>query len=78
MALYLVGRTDNVGWDEHDAVIVRAKNEEDARAMVLEFSDPNRRWSEDSLHGFTARNMNVTKITAAGARGVVLASFNAA
>lgn len=33
MNLYLVSRTDRVGYDEYDSMVVAAENEDDARLM---------------------------------------------
>ena len=39
MKLYLVTRTDEADWDEHDGFVVRAANEENALKLAHEFAD---------------------------------------
>jgi hypothetical protein len=66
MKLWLVSRTDDWDWDEHDAAIVRAESEEHALKVVADFGL--------SLGSLT---LKVEELPLAGKAGVVLASFNA-
>ena len=73
--LYLIERTDEVGYDEYDAVIVNAPDEPTALAKAVEFA-PERRFSRS----FKADGSNVRIreiIPSQEDLGVILASFNA-
>jgi len=63
--IYLVERKDDVGWDEYDAFVVRAKNEEEAITIC----------SEQAF--FNKDNTTVKEINSKGKSGVILGSFNA-
>lgn len=65
MKLYLVRRTDRIDYDEYDAIVVRAENEDRAVAEAV-------------CHvGMTRHNVEVTEVTPDGDAAVILASFNA-
>jgi hypothetical protein len=73
MNLYLVKRTDGIGYDEYDAMIVAARNENEARTV-----DPAE-WGWGC--GVDSATLEVQRIGTA-ARGtanrtVILSSFNA-
>lgn len=69
--LYLVKRTDEVTWDEHDAIVVRAKNADRAREMAFtgHYGGP--------YSGFTPDNIAIEEIAVKGDEETILASFNA-
>jgi hypothetical protein len=71
MNLYLVKRTDSIGWDEHDAIVVRAKDADRAREIAFtgHYDGP--------YSGFTPDNIEVTEVTPDGNEAVILASFHA-
>jgi hypothetical protein len=80
-ALWLVRRTDHVGWDEWDAVVVVASSADEARAI-----HPNgwelwdgERWIESACGWATPDTLAVERLGEAddGKPRVVLASFNA-
>jgi hypothetical protein len=60
MKIYLVERTDKVGWDEFDAFVVRADNEEDAIKQC---------------DYWFAQEPNVVEVTPDGPKGRILGSF---
>ena len=63
MKIYIVYRTDPVGYDEYDAAVVVAKNEDEARKLCP----------------FNADDREIVKVEIVNNKvaGVVLASFNA-
>jgi hypothetical protein len=67
--LYLVERTDVIGYDQHDAAVVRAASEADARELASSYTLGGPGWHDNS---FTAQ-----LVTEEGERDVVLASFRA-
>lgn len=69
MKLFLLSRTDNVGYDEYDAFLVRAKTEEEARQLA----NPKGSWSSWT----TPENITCEIISNRGVAGVIIASFNA-
>ena len=78
MKIYLIERTDRIGYDEYDSIIVIAKDEAEALEYQpsgdKEFSDYSDSWTN------TVDNIIVTLIgtaTRGSKSGVVLASFNA-
>ncbi|KAF4408632.1 hypothetical protein [Streptomyces lycii] len=74
MKLYLVERTDTVGWDETNAVVVRAASHLDALALLRERLD-----SGPWLHGIEpdGSNVQIKRIRESGERGVICHDFNA-
>jgi hypothetical protein len=62
--IYLVTRTDEIDWDEYDAFVVRAENEEDA-LLQCDYGYLNK------------GNTTVIEITQEGEKGRILGSFNA-
>jgi hypothetical protein len=74
--LYLVSRTDEVDYDEHDAIVVRAESKERAVALAThQETFDNVTWAKYS--GMRADNVKVTEVTTEGDEEVILASFNA-
>lgn len=87
MKLYMVSRTDRSDYDQYSDVVVRAKDAEAAKQIVLtsgEFWD----WDDEDgdysgcpkpcpMSGFTDHNITVEPLPVAGAPGVVLGSFHA-
>jgi hypothetical protein len=71
MKLFIAKRTESVGYDEHDSVVVRARTKNDARVLVMTgyFDGP--------YSGFRPGNFTLTELTADGPAGEVIASFNA-
>ena len=76
MALYLVTRTDTYDYDEYDALVVRAKDAEEARSIALTDYDQGSLFSA-KYQGFTPENTKVDAIPAGGESGVVCSSYNA-
>lgn len=71
MKIYVVERTDQVGWDEYDSFVVVAKDEEQALDIVLTSNydgGPPDCWIRDLV--------KVSEVDLSGA-GIVLGSFNA-
>ena len=83
MNIYVVSRTDDIGWDEWDAVVVCAKSEADARIIhpnswaesADEWSDARGWVADPSSEHLSVRLLGPS--TEGEERGVVLASFNA-
>lgn len=78
MNLYLIKRTDKIGWDEWDSIVVAAKTPKDA--IKIHPSGRVVGWNE-IFSGWTnnPKNVKVTLIGEAEQKepGVILASFNA-
>ena len=73
MLIWLVERTDNVGWDEYDAFIIMASSELKARQLANEGSaDEGHLWTDISI--VKANPIGQTEETV---ERVVLGSFNA-
>jgi hypothetical protein len=70
MKLWHINRTDDVGYDEYDAVIIRAATANDAVTMLFD----THRSAGFSRYG---PNYTVTELAAEGRPGHVLGSFNA-
>ena len=71
MKVYLVKRNDKIDWDEYDAFVVIARDEQDA--VHLSHAECGEYGGE-----FRSDNTSVTEITPSDAqRGIVLGSFNA-
>lgn len=66
MRLWLLKRTDQVGYDEYQGFVVRAETEEQARAVALEF---------DSVAEVCL--MSCTPIEVEGEAEVILESYHA-
>ena len=75
MNIYLVKRTDFVGYDEFDAVVVYAANEDEAKLINPNTYDDGHLtnpWSEHLVVTYIGHTDDIyTK------QGVILASFNA-
>jgi len=73
MRIYLIRRTDTVGYDEYDAHVVYARNPKEVREMAKTKAG---RYGEDSEVWDTAK---VTLVGAAPRRkpSIILSSFNA-
>lgn len=78
MNIYLVARTDHIGYAEFDAFVCVAETEEDAKKIHPYGVD---RWDSDSWVPFSDRaNLAVVFIGIAAANqteGIILTSFNA-
>lgn len=81
MKLWLITRTDHTDYDETNSLVIRAADEEAARAFALAL-DPE--WAhldpeEDDpvlLHpGLRADNIAITELTADGEPGVIVHDF---
>lgn len=84
MNLYLVSRTDDIGYDEYDAFVCAAESEEQARSMP-----PVKEWLTSELLNSNiiwewTNNLNNIKVEYIGKADekytkptVILASFNA-
>lgn len=76
MALYLITRTDtdNIQWDEVDAVVVRA--EDAANALALVTTRPGPPNFPRTYEGFMedGANLLVTEVPSRGPAGVILVS----
>jgi hypothetical protein len=71
--LWLISRTDSIGYDEYDAFVVAASNIKAARAFAAE-------GVKGAAGEFTVQNTTTQRIGAASAKvpaGIVLGSFNA-
>ena len=72
MKLYLVTRTDEADWDEHDGFVVRAANEENALKLAHEFAD---KYNSPKRYTFRSDNTKIVEITNEGPEEVILDSF---
>jgi serine protease inhibitor len=70
MKLWLLERTNEVGYDEYDAVVVRARSEVEARSIVQNARYYQGAWASDE-------NVKCTQLTAKGTAEIILGSFNA-
>ncbi|MFD8315918.1 hypothetical protein [Kitasatospora purpeofusca] len=81
MKLYRVERTDGAGYDEYDAVIVRAASEDAALAFVCDPRPDAPTWATPTSRysGFKSdrSNAGVCRVLVDGESGEILASFNA-
>jgi len=79
MRLYLIEiKNENYGYDEYDAMVVRAHNAAQARELAAKKVDGQR--TEPSHHGKQFRDPNQStcrQVKEEGMAVVVLASFNA-
>jgi len=80
MNLYLLGQTEQGGYDTYDAVVVAAKNEDEARKIRPDSND----WTEETyVHGSWASSPDkvivilIGKAVKGTEQGVILSSFNA-
>jgi hypothetical protein len=88
MAIYMVERTDEIGYDQYESVLVRAKSTKEAKDMVVKRSQ----WCETfhpehtesdfgsncgEFEGLTPTNTHVSKVEPTGESEVLLMSFNA-
>jgi hypothetical protein len=65
MRIYLVERnSDNVDWDEWDKVVVKAKNEKNAKEVASKFA-----------YGFDEQDVKVSEVHLDDIEEVVLGSF---
>ena len=74
MKLWILNRTDPVGWDEYDAFVVRAEDEAQARKIAYDESNPStfcNPWSFDQTL------VECRELVVDGEAGVILGSFNA-
>ena len=68
MNIYVVSRTDRIGWDEYDSIVVACKSEEEAR----EFEPGGACWPKEFL------TVELIGKTIKGVEpGIILASFHA-
>jgi len=73
MNLYLIERTDRVGYDEYDSIVVAAENEEEALEM-----GPN--WPDKDYGGcWASKEKLIIELigTTTRDRDVIITSFNA-
>lgn len=69
--IYLLRRTDAIGYDEHDAKVVRAKNMKRAREIACKHTgDEGSIWMDE-------RYVTCEIVLADGEEGEILSSFNA-
>lgn len=68
MKLFLLVRTDYVGWDEYDEVLVRAKSEDDAREIA------NKKLDASFANGKTS---TCKEVKVSGDEGIIISSFQA-
>ncbi len=73
--IYLIERTDFVGWNEYDAVVVVAPDEGAAFAAAVALSPPNRFHVNFQPDGSNVRVREI--IPSQEDVGMILASFNA-
>ena len=75
MKLYKIERTDSIDYDEYDALVVRAKDEQQVRDIALGLGE----FEKDGHYlGFgIVDNFTITEVTADGEPGVIVSSFNA-
>ena len=71
MKLFKIYRTDEIDYDEHKAIVVRAKDAD--RAQEIAFTG----YYDEPFLGFKADNVVVEEIPADGDEAVILDSFNA-
>jgi ATP phosphoribosyltransferase len=72
MPLYHVYRLTHIGYDEHDAFVVRAKNKKAAREIVVATS-----YGHEKQHWKNEKKSKVDLLPVSGKSEVVCASFNA-
>ena len=88
MNLYLVSRTDSIGYDEYDAFVCAAENEEQARKMLPFDEELVREETEENIRNLIfwewTNDLNKIKVEYIGKADekytkptVILASFNA-
>lgn len=79
MKLWLIQRTDRVGWDEYDSAVVAADDEVSARSINPDGS--GRKWGD--RYSSWCKSPELVDVTLLGTAkrgteaGVILASFNA-
>lgn len=71
MKLYLLSRTDDIDYDQYDAILVRAKNEEEARKLAAEHAGGTP-WD-----GWTPENIKCEIVSNKGVAEVIIGSYNA-
>jgi hypothetical protein len=71
MRLWIAKRTDEVDYDEDDAVIIRAKSQMEADLILMTG------YYGGACPGFTTGNHTVAPLPARGEAGIILRSFNA-
>lgn len=81
MRLYLVTRTDGVGYDEYDSFVIAAKNVNELRKLIKEDQPRDGGWPYGLFADFTEGKYETSCIGTAG-RGildqeVIISSFNA-
>ena len=88
MNLYLVSRTETIGYDEYDAFVCAAESEEQARKMLPFDEELVREEAEENIRNLTiwewTKDLNKIKVEYIGKADekytkptVILASFNA-
>jgi len=71
MALYLLSRNDDIGYDEYVAKVVRAKNESEAREFAnADTGDEGKIW-------ISPDKVTIELIESEGKAQVILSDFNA-
>jgi hypothetical protein len=71
MKLWLIKRTDETDYDETHAILVRAADEDAARAMALA-EDTTFRTSRPIYYGFRADNITISEVTPEGEPGLII------
>lgn len=75
MNLYLIERTDKIGWDEYDSAVVCAESLEDAKKInPCEYAEKQGKQWVDPQH---ITGVLIGTADPSITRGVVCASFNA-
>ena len=72
MKLFLLTR-DNYTWDEYDAFVIRAKNEDEARKLAAKEGER----SFESVHWLDKTVSTCEEIKIKGDKEIILSSFNA-
>lgn len=75
MKLWLIERTDDTDYDETHAILVRAANEDAARAEALRQYEGSQGVSRPAYPGFRADNISISEVTAEGEPGVIMTDF---
>lgn len=74
MKLWLLKRTDEVGWDQGRAFVVRAETEAEARQLASneagDYREPTDKWADPSFS-------TCTELTSDGAPEIILEDFKA-
>jgi hypothetical protein len=79
MKLWLITRTDEVDWDETNAILVRAMDKRKARSLALGRHKETGQYRSDTTYpdheGFRDDNLVITEVTAEGEQEVIIIDF---